>query len=127
VKVILDANALMMPVQFGIDIMAELGEILGSFEAVTLEEVRTELAGIARGRGRDAAAARFGLSLASRCTTVAGSGFVAGTVDERIIRYAEAHNGIVVTNDRIVKNALLDRGMKVISLRKQKKLEIMRA
>jgi rRNA-processing protein FCF1 len=117
----------MVPSQFGIDIFSELEEILGSYEAITLEEVRTELAGIARGRGRDAAAARFGLSLASRCTTVVESGYTGVPVDERIARYAEAHGGIVVTNDRILRQTLFDRGMKVISLRQQKKLEIMRA
>lgn len=57
--VLFDANALMIPVQFGVDIFTGVEELVGAFEPVTLEDVKDELTGLSRGRGRDAAAARW--------------------------------------------------------------------
>jgi uncharacterized protein len=125
VKVLLDANALTMPVQFGIDIYEELRGLFGDFEAVTLEEVVAELERLALGRGKDAAAARIGLAMARR-STVVPSGSDKDYVDDRVIQYAEQEDCIVVTNDRALRNNLLGRGIGVVSMRKQKKLELIR-
>ncbi len=125
VRVLLDANALMMPVQFGIDIYEELHLLLGDYEPVTLEDVVGELEGIARGRGRDAAAARVGLAMAERVAVLPG-GCDKDRVDERLIQYAERSGCIVVTNDRNLRDALLKRGIDVVSMRKQKRLELIR-
>ncbi|WP_342771828.1 PIN domain-containing protein, partial [Methanoculleus sp. UBA300] len=83
-KVLLDTNALLMPVQFGIDLYDELQALFGDFEPVTLEEVVGELSGLSRGRGRDATAARVGLAMARR-STVVPSGSSADRVDDRVI------------------------------------------
>ena len=124
-KVLLDANALMIPVQFGIDIFSEIEALLGAYEPVTLEDVTRELAGIASGRGRDAAAARVGIRLAGRCL-VEKSPHTDVPVDERIVRYAVENGCMVATNDRLLRSALLDRNIDVIYLREKKKLEIIR-
>jgi rRNA-processing protein FCF1 len=58
VSVLLDANALLVPVQFGIDIFEEIGRIVGGFEPLTLDSVLEELDRLSRGKGRDAIAAR---------------------------------------------------------------------
>ena len=60
-KVLLDANALMMPSQFQIDLFDELRMLLGSFEPVVLSGIMQELTGLSRAKGRDGAAARCGL------------------------------------------------------------------
>jgi len=125
VKVLLDANALMMPVQFGIDIYEELRDLFGDYEAVTLEEIVAELERLTFGRGKDAAAARVGLAMAGH-SAVVPSGSDKDYVDDRVIQYAEREGCIVVTNDRGLRNALLDRGIGVVSMRKQKKLELIR-
>ena len=124
-KVLLDANALMIPVQFGIDIFSEIEALLGAYEPVTLEDVTRELAGIASGKGRDAAAARVGIRLADRCR-VEKSPYDDIPVDERIIRYAVENECMVATNDRLLRSALLKRNIDVVYLREKKKLEIIR-
>ncbi|MBP7411771.1 MAG: nucleotide-binding protein [Methanoculleus sp.] len=125
VRVLLDTNALLMPAQFGVDLYSELLALFGDFEPITLEEVVGELSGLARGRGRDAAAARVGLALVRR-STVVPSGSTAEGVDNRVIEYARREGCTVVTNDRELRNALLREGVDVVSMRRQKTLELLR-
>jgi hypothetical protein len=126
VKILLDANALMMPVQFQIDIFDELRSLLGAFEPVVLSGVMRELAGLTRAKGRDGAAARHGLVLGETCTVVTGEDLKSESVDAQMIEYAVRNECMVVTNDRYIRDALLTRGVSVISMRNQKKLEILR-
>jgi uncharacterized protein len=123
--VLLDTNALLMPAQFGVDLYDELLALFGDFEPIALEEVVGELSGLARGRGRDAAAARVGLALVRR-STVVPSGSTAEGVDNRVIEYARREGCTVVTNDRELRNALLREGVDVVSMRRQKTLELLR-
>ena len=125
VRVLLDTNALLMPVQFRIDLYDELMGLFGDFEPITLEEVVGELSGLARGRGRDAAAARVGLALARR-STVVPSESAAEHVDDRVIEYARREGCSVVTNDRELRNALLREGIDVVSMRRARTLELLR-
>jgi len=126
VKILLDANALMMPVQFQIDLFDELRSLLGAFEPVVLSGVVRELSGLSNAKGRDRAAARHGLALVERCTIAESGGLNSESVDAQMIEYAARNACMVVTNDRHVRDALLTRGIGVISLRNQKKLEILR-
>ncbi|KAF5044883.1 MULTISPECIES: PIN domain-containing protein [unclassified Methanoculleus] len=125
VRVLLDTNALLMPAQFGIDLYDELMGLFGDFEPITLEEVTGELRGLARGRGRDAAAARVGLAMARR-SRVVPSGSAAERVDDRMIEYARREGCVVVTNDRELRNALLREGIDVVSMRRTRTLELLR-
>lgn len=125
VRVLLDTNALLIPAQFGIDLYTELLGIFGDFEPITLEEVVDELTGLARGRGRDAAAARVGLALARR-STIVPSGSSAESVDERILEYARQEGCVVVTNDRELRKALLREGVDVVSMRRRRTLDLVR-
>ena len=120
------ANAFMMASQFRIDLFGELRELTGSFEPVVLNEVVRELRGIAQGNGRHAAAAKVGLTLSEQCRIVE-SGERSGTVDERIAGYTERHGGMVVTNDRKLRDFLMSRNIPVISLKNKKKLDIFRS
>ena len=125
-KVVLDANALMIPAQFQVDIFDELRALLGSYEPVVLSGVINELTGLSRAKGRDGAAARCGLTLGEKCTIVEIGDLKSESVDAQVIEYAARNSCIVVTNDRRVREALFARGIGVISLRKQKKLELIR-
>ncbi len=125
-KIILDANALMMPAQFQIDLFDELRTLLGAFEPLVLSGVVRELTGISRAKGREGAAARYGLALAEKCTLVESNDLRSESVDMQMIEYAALNSYMVVTNDRRMRDALLTRGIGVISMRNQKKLEILR-
>jgi hypothetical protein len=126
VKILLDTNALMMPMQFQIDLLNELRMLLGAFEPLVLTGVIGELTGISRAKGRDGAAARHGLVLCETCTIVERGELQSESIDAQMIEYAARNACMVVTNDRRIRNALLTRGISVISMRNQKKLEILR-
>ena len=125
-KIILDANALMMPAQFQVDIFDELRSLLGSFEPIVLTSVINELTGLSREKGRDGAAAKCGLVLGEKCTVVDTGDLKSESVDAQLIEYAARNSCMVVTNDRRIRDALFIRGIGVISLRNQKKLELLR-
>jgi rRNA-processing protein FCF1 len=125
VRVLLDTNAFLLPVQFGIDLARELEGIFGSCELLTLDGVVRELQGIGSGHGRNAAAARVGLDLARRCTVLPSPG-PRGDVDRDVVRVAEEAGCVVVTNDRAVRRSLLGKGLGVVSLRGGKRLEFIR-
>jgi len=126
VKVLLDANALMMPAEFQVDLFDELRNLIGGFEPIVLSSVMRELEGLTLAKGRSGAAARLGLALGKECTIAMGGDAPAGSVDEQVIEYAVQNGCMVVTNDRRVRDELLIRGIGVISMRKQKKLELLR-
>ena len=115
----------MMPAQFKIDLFGEIRELLGSFEPVVLPGIVQELVGLSRAKGNDGAAARLGLALAGQCTVAEGTKSPV-PVDDQVIAWASDKDCLVVTNDRRVRDALLAKGIGVISMRKQKKLEILR-
>jgi uncharacterized protein len=115
-----------MPAQFQIDLFDELRVLLGGFEPLVLRCVLDELEGLSQKKGRDGAAARCGLSLGARCSVADGMNLKSGSVDEQIIEYATQNGCMVVTNDRRIRDSLFTRGIGVISMRKQKKLELLR-
>jgi rRNA-processing protein FCF1 len=125
VKVLFDANALMAPVQFRLDIFKELTNLIGAYEPMVLTEVLDELRGLSASRGREGSAARSALILAEKCTIVE-SEKKEGSVDEKILYYASTHGWMVVTNDRELRKALLGQGVPVISLSGKKRLDIYR-
>jgi rRNA-processing protein FCF1 len=116
----------MMPAQFQIDLFDEIRNLVGSFEPVVLSAVLHELEGLTRAKGRHGAAARLGLALAAHCTITESRDLESESVDAQVIEYAAQTDCVVVTNDRRIRDALYARGISVISMRNQKKLEIMR-
>jgi rRNA-processing protein FCF1 len=123
VKVLLDANALMAQAQFRVDIFAALTNLIGSYEPFILSEVLEELRGLSASRGKTGSAARAALSMAGRCRIVESRNRQ-GSVDEKILYYAGTHGCMVVTNDRELRQALLAKGIPVISLSGKQRLDI---
>jgi hypothetical protein len=62
----------------------------------------------------------------ARRSTVVPSGSTAERVDDRMIEYARREGCTVVTNDRQLRKALLDEGIDVVSMRRERTLELMR-
>lgn len=125
IRVVFDANALMMPGQFTVDIFREAEGLVGDFEPVTFTSVQNELEGIARGQGKNASAARVGLALLRRCTVIE-SGYENLPVDDQLIAYARDHDAIVFTNDRALKDRLRKEDVEVMILRKKNTTELIR-
>lgn len=121
IRVVLDTNALMMPVEVGVRLFDELDRLLGEYEAVVPRAVVDELDDLASGRGEEAAAARVGGDLArDRCQLLEHD---AGYADDAVVEIASMAD-YAVTNDRPLRSRLLDADVPVISLRGQNKLEL---
>ena len=120
---VLDTNALMMPVELDVRIFDELDRLLGAYDAVTPRAVVGELETLRDGNGEEGTAAAVGRDLAERCTVVETEESYA---DDAVVAAAKAADGDVyaVTNDRPLRDRLLDAGVDVIGLRGRNTLAI---
>ncbi|WP_418771527.1 DUF188 domain-containing protein [Halobacterium yunchengense] len=120
----MDANALMLPVEFGVRVFEELDRLLEDYEAVVPAAVRAELEKLAATGGEAGKAASVGADLADRCATVAATESYA---DDALYELATAGDvDAVVTNDAPLRDRLLDAGVPVIHLRGRNQLTITR-
>lgn len=119
-RLAVDTNALMMPVECDVRLFDELDRLLPGYEAVVPEAVVAELDGLAGGHGTEATAASVGRDLIERCTVVSTS---ADYADDAVVELADDCD-YAVTNDRPLKRRLLARDVPVISLRGRHKLGI---
>lgn len=115
-RVVLDANALMLPFEFSLDLDAELARLLGSWEAYVPASVLRELERIAAKDRRAKAALALAARYARFETDAAG--------DAAVIAAAEALGAHVVTNDRALLAALKARGIPRIRLRGKARLAL---
>lgn len=115
-----------MPAQFQIDLFDELRSLVGGFEPLVLPRVMDELAGLSQKKSQIGAAARLGLALGKKCSVAKGGCLKTGSVDEQVIEFAVQNGCLVVTNDRRIRDELYAQGIGVISMRKKKKLELLR-
>lgn len=115
IVVLLDANALMMPFQFSIDLEGELTRLLGVYDLIIPSSVLEEIKGLS-GTDRRARAA---LDLASRYSVIE----VEGRGDDAIIAAAQPAKAAVVTNDRGLRRRLKEAGLPVIYMRGKARLE----
>lgn len=117
-KVIIDTNALMIPIQFNVDIFDEL-QRLGFDEFVVPTAVLDELDSlVGRTRGKDKMAAKVARSLADRCEIVDANGFA----DDVIIKLANDVGAAVLTNDINLKKRLQEKNITVAYLRQKNRL-----
>jgi rRNA-processing protein FCF1 len=114
-KIVLDTNALMAPVQSGVDIFSDLAT-LDFDEFIVPSGVVRELERLASsGRGADQNAARVAISLLDRCRIVETD----GNVDDAILMLATGTGAAVLTNDAELKARLLDNGVSVVYVRQR--------
>lgn len=121
--VILDTNFLLVPGQFGVDVIGELHRILDvKFEIGIPDVVRQELEVIERkSRGRDLIAIRMAKSIIERFGTIKVGRYGEKPTDELILEFAlKTPNVIVCTNDKGLKKKLRERGIPVVYLRQRK-------
>ena len=129
--VAMDASALMMPVELDLRVFDELDRLLGDPELVTPRAVVSELDRLAGNGSREARAARVGLDLAGeRCRVFEPDGYDAGDAsatdgDDALVALAEAGAvDYVVTNDRLLRDRLLEAGVPVVGVRGRNTLAI---
>ncbi|MFB3889062.1 MAG: PIN domain-containing protein [Candidatus Bathyarchaeia archaeon] len=125
-RVILDSNALFVPLQFKIDIFAELPRLLNrNVEPVLISPVKRELETLHKnGSPKTRKNAAFALSQAEKCTYLKVLQKPSEQTDEAILRIAKRWNVSVFTNDKLLKTKLRDISVPVIYVRQKKRLEI---
>jgi rRNA-processing protein FCF1 len=123
VTVVLDTNALMMPVECDVRVFEEIERLLGRVDCLVPSAVVAELEKLSAGSNRAATAASVGLDLArERCTVRDTAETYA---DDAVLELAETVEAThVVTNDGPVQGRALARDISVISLRGKNKLAI---
>ena len=125
-KVILDSNALFVPIKLRIDIFAETRNLLNrNVDFVLLSPVRRELELLAAKNSpkisRDAIAA---LKLSEKCKQVIVDNTEKLSTDELIVKVAKDWNSPVFTNDRQLRKRLRDISVPVIYVRQKSRLDI---
>jgi hypothetical protein len=126
--VVLDTNALMMPVECEVRVFDELDRLLGvavdgeGVDLVVPRAVVAELEKLAGGAGAAGVAASVGRDLVERCRVVDTA---AAYADDAVVELAvEIDADYVVTNDSPLRSRLLDRDVPVVGLRGRNTLAI---
>ncbi|WP_148882679.1 PIN domain-containing protein [Thermococcus aciditolerans] len=125
--VIPDTNFLLVPGQFGVDIIGELNRVLDvRFRIAVPNVVLQELEVIERkSRGKDLMAIRMAKKLAERFEVVEIGRFGERPIDDQIFDFAVKNERVIVcTNDKGLKRRLRERGIPVVYLRSKKILEL---
>ena len=125
-KVILDSNALFVPLEFKIDIFLEVKRLLNqNVDFVLLSPVKRELELLA---AKDSPKIRrqavYALKFAEKCKYVAVDEDEKLSTDDAIVKVAKAWNSPVFTNDRQLRRKLRDISVPVIYVRQKSRLEI---
>ena len=125
-NVILDSNALFVPLQFRIDIFEEIRRLLNrNVELVLLSSVKRELEMLAtKDSPKIRREALFALKLAEKCKYVPVENDGELTVDDAIVRVAKKWSSPVFTNDIQLKRKLRDISVPVIYVRQKSRLDI---
>jgi rRNA-processing protein FCF1 len=125
-RIALDTSALMMPVELDVRVFDELSRLADGYVAVVPEAVVEELRELsAGGGGIEGTAASVGYDLAvERCERVDTTESYA---DDALVELAEEGRvDAVVTNDRPLRDRVMDASVPVIALRGTNKLDITR-
>jgi len=125
-KIILDSNALFVPLQFKIDIIEELEMLLKTkFEPILLPQVRRELEKLAtKGSPKMRKNASYALKLAEKYKLVEVCEEFSGLPDDAIVVAACTWKCPVFTNDRQLRKRLRDINVPVIYVRQKSRLEV---
>jgi rRNA-processing protein FCF1 len=126
-RVLLDTNALMMPVECNVRVFEELDRVLDDPAPVVPAACVAELEELADGNGEAAVAASVGRDLADRCEQVPHQEPYA---DDAVVEVATRDPeegptvGCVATNDADLRGRLLDLDVPVIGLRGRNELAL---
>jgi len=124
--IILDTNALFVPLAFKIDIFEEMKKILNrNFEPILLSPTLEELERIStQGSLKMRKQAENALRLTKKCRVLKVTHKEEVPVDDLIVQVASNQKYAVFTNDRQLRNRLRDINVPVIYVRQKSRLEI---
>ena len=124
-KLILDSNALFVPLQFKLDIFEELNTLMNAkYEPILLSPNRQEIERLAReGSLKTRKEAAYALKLAEKCRLVELE-IIGASADDVIVEVASKWKCPVFTNDRLLRKRLRDINVPVIYVRQKSRLEI---
>ena len=122
-RVLLDSNALFVPLQFRIDIFEGLKTLLTvNPEPIVLSPVLKELRTLAKeGSEKTRKEASFALTLAEKCRLIDYDG---ESADDALVDAASEWRCPVFTNDMALRKRLRDINVPVIYVRQKSRLEI---
>jgi uncharacterized protein len=125
-KVIVDSNALYVPLEYKIDIFTELETLLcRNFQLILLSPVKRELEILAqKSSPQTRRNAAFALTLAEKLTYVKVYELPNEPTDNAILRIAKQWNAPVFTNDKQLKRKLRDISTPVIYVRAKTRLQL---
>ena len=125
IRIVLDSNALFVPIQLKIDIFQELKTLLNrNFELILLKPIQRELERLAReGSPQMQKKASYALKHAEKCKIVSVKEDAASP-DDIILQTAIKWNCPVFTNDRDLRKKLRNINVPVIYVRQKSRLEI---
>src|SRR3990170_8299531 len=125
-KVIVDSNALFVPLQLKIDVFSDLERLLNrNFELILLSPVKRELEALAvKGSQKMRKNALYVLKFAEKCKYVEVEASASMLTDDVIVKIAKEWSAPVFTNDRQLKKRLRDISVPVIYVRQKSRLEI---
>jgi rRNA-processing protein FCF1 len=120
-KVILDSNALFVPLEFRIDIDEKLRELLKTpFELILLSPIVKEIRKIAHnGSPSERKKAAFALNLAKKYKVVKVENESETSTDDLILKTANEWKSPVFTNDKLLRKRLRDINVPVIYVRQK--------
>ena len=127
IKIIMDSNALFVPLQLKIDIFEELKKLLNvKFELILLSPIRRELDRLAKnGSSKMRKNASHALKMAEKCKLIELDEKRAGSSpDDAIFQMAREWKSPVFTNDRKLRKKLRNINVPVIYVRQKSRLEI---
>lgn len=125
-KILVDSNALFIPLEFRIDIFTELERLIGkNFELILLSSIKKELQTLAeKSSPKIRKNAIFALGIAEKCTYVRIHVKPHELTDDIILRIAQQWAAPVLTNDKLLRERLRDISVPVIYVREKSRLEI---
>jgi rRNA-processing protein FCF1 len=125
-RIILDSNALFVPLQFRIDIFEELKTLLNvNLEFILLSPILDELRLLAEKRSpKMRKNASYVLKLTEKCRLVNVDKGSFGSPDDAIVEAARRWNSAVFTNDRQLRKRLRNINVPVIYVRQKSRLAI---
>ncbi len=125
-KVILDSNALFVPLELKIDIFEETKCLLNrNLDFILLSPVKQELEMLAsKDSPKTRREAAYALKLAEKCKYVSIDNPEKLSTDDIIAKISKAWNSPVFTNDRQLRKRLKDISVPVIYVRQKSRLDI---